>query len=67
MGLRVRTNASANNLLTRFNHVSKEAAIRITDGTENPSPPDESRSLIVGTLEFMCEDCQLKSDYVRIS
>jgi len=29
-------------------HTSEEAAREITDGTENPSPPGESRSLICG-------------------
>lgn len=38
----------ANNSLTQSVTLQREAAIRITDGTENPSPPGESRSLIAG-------------------
>ena len=35
-------------LLARFIQTSEEAARKITDGTENPSPPGESISLIRG-------------------
>src|SRR5712671_2042726 len=40
--------------------LSEEAAIRITDGTENPSPPGESVSLIGRNLTRARCECQIK-------
>jgi hypothetical protein len=41
---------ATNESLAQSIHTSGEAAIRIIDGTENPLPPGESRSLIERNL-----------------
>jgi hypothetical protein len=50
----------ANNSLARSANTSREAAIRDSDGTEKPSPPGESRSLMRSKLNETISGCQLK-------